>query len=167
MIWDLDSIYKIATVTGVVVSAISLIYIARQTKAILKQTLTQKELEGVTRADQYVTEYRGIRAKTDKLREQTKNKSSDAICNEIDSNSDIRFEWYEVLEYFERIGVLFDLNTIDQQFILKTLDAIIVDAWELTEPVIKAFRKRDNDPLIFESQEGSFPAACGATRWSP
>jgi hypothetical protein len=159
MEWDLDSIYKAATVVGVAVSAGSLLYIAKQVNAVLQQTSTQKELEGVARADRYVTEYRDIRGKTDRLREHTKNKSIEAICNEIDASPEFRFEWYEVLEYFERIGVLFDLKTIDQRYILRTLDAIIVDAWEMTEPIVKQFRKRDSDPLIFEHLERLYVVA--------
>ena len=165
MEWDLDTIYKISTVLGVVVTACSLIYIANQAKAIRSQTDAHKELEGVTRADHYAREYGEIRAKTDQLRPYAKNKSIDAICNEIDADSGVRAMWYAVMEYFERIGVLFELRTIDKQYVLRTLDAVIVDAWELTEPVVKELRKRDKDNLIFEHFERLYAASKGsATR---
>ena len=155
----LDAIYKIATIIGVAVSAGSLIYIAKQANAIRSQTDAHKKQDGVTRADHYAREYGEIRAKTELLRPHAKNKSIDAICNEIDKNPSVSADWYIVMEYFERIGVLFELGTIDKDYILKTLDAVIADAWELTEPVIKELRKRDHDHLIFEHFERLYLAS--------
>lgn len=159
---DLDVIYKISTIAGVAVSALSLIYIARQAKAIRSQTDAHKEQEGITRADHYVRDYGEIRTKTDLIRPLAKNKSIDAICNEIDADPAVRALWYAVMEYFERIGVLFELKTINKDYVLRTLDSVIEDAWELTEPVIKELRKRDHDSLIFEYFERLYLAAKGS-----
>jgi hypothetical protein len=123
------------------------------------QTQSHKEQEGVTRADHYAREYGEIRAKTDLIRPYRKNKSIDAICNEIDADPDVRRMWYTVMEYFERIGVLFEFQTIDKNYVLRTLDAVIVDAWELTEPVVKELRKRDQDDVIFEHFERLYRAS--------
>ncbi|MBI4082573.1 MAG: DUF4760 domain-containing protein [Candidatus Lambdaproteobacteria bacterium] len=144
---------------GVAISAIALGVIAFQVKAISDQTKTQKQQDDISRADRYVTEYQNIRKITHKLRQQNKKMSISQICDAIDNDEDTRSEWYAMMEYFERLGALVALGTIDKRFILKTLDAVIVDAWELSEPVIKELSKRDKDDLIFELFEDLYKAA--------
>ena len=39
----------------------------------------------------------------------------------------------------------YEMGTIDQRHIMKTLDAIMVDAWESTDPLVKAFRTTEED----------------------
>ena len=82
------------------------------------------------------------------------------IIQLLKSDSKEAHIWYAVLDYFEDIGVHYNMNTIDQPFIRKVMQTSILRLWNKLHSVIIELRKE----LEHETMYAEFERMCSDMR---
>jgi hypothetical protein len=144
---------SVAQIAGSLVLVLTLPFVAAQVAAIRTQTASHRDQAGIDRADDYSKKYDELKPTLDRLRAKHLELAPAEFLQKLATGGELVDSWHRALNYFEDLGTHYCQESVDREFINRTLRRAIKNCWNEFSHIISELRARRSHPELYKQFE--------------